>query len=161
MFASFEHLLQSHIARVMAQHRFDPSLPTMAPRWNNLLTDPALTFTLKAIDQGSRQSMRDNVHAYADQRFDDVHIVVSTIPVLDHEDARTYFDGGYLRFTTTLFPTLNAPSDDCDFVHWILCTDLKQMKIHLTYMPCFRLARTGLLLVAQDLMTPDELSQLG
>lgn len=153
----FDELLATHVSRMKGQ--FSPP-PRMEQRWARLLSLEVRRFTTAAMREQRKAALQSKTHHRRTRQFDEVKVVVSVIPSLSSVGAMAHFPEGY---TALLNALLNEPGFDSkrhDFAHWICCCQGEQAGLHLTFLPAQTVHRP-IMVLAQDLMTDEEKSQMG
>jgi hypothetical protein len=71
-------------------------------------------------------------------------------------EARPYFHPNYLGFLETQLKNFSVQNEKIVVAHWTFCSDGQVTGIHLTLFP-----KEGMTIIAQDLLTDAEKSQIG
>jgi hypothetical protein len=103
----------------LAKLEHDGNACARRPGWATLTSDSAMSFVANAQDGAVR-------------RFDDIHIVVSTVPETDSARIRDLMPGGYTTWAEKVWATAGV-SGDVDLAHWIVGTKSRSDAVHLCY----------------------------
>ena len=141
-----EHLIKS-VSKLKNFHQNHPGFSVMGPRWDKLLRNDVLSFTIDAIYQELEKSIKEDKHKYRVQKCYDIFVIVSTVPTIDLSKAPTYFLGGYFAFTDMLLGMLNPDEYEMDLVNWILLYDEKQYMATLAFFPAQKITPPNNILI--------------
>ena len=150
-----EDSIRTHISRMIQAVQNTPN-SAMELEWRRLLHPTILAFTQKTILKELQKSLSANQHLWQSRHFDDVYLIISTVPIVDPTKARNYFQGGYLKFFDAQVQNSTIPIGSCNFAHWIYCCDGNRAGLHLTFLP-----KGGTAVLALELLSDVEKSQLG
>jgi hypothetical protein len=149
-------LVLEHLQRVSAQHRGTPGYDASARLWTKLIAPKILEVTSDLMLETVLEASNMTKLAFKAVQFEQLVVMVSSVPALDPGIARTYFPDGYFAFMqSTGF--LDKASEN-DFVHWIVCKDQSQFSIYLDALP---LDRSAIATPPTDLLSEAERRSLG
>lgn len=143
-------LISEHLYRVSQERDFGASA------WCELLDSRNLEITWTTLDSVFRLALASGRHEFQKRSSDNLFLLISGIPAVEPQEARSYFTGGYLHFLEQQGVTRIGLSKNV--AHWIICGDTRKVVIHLTFFP---LERSGGALFAVDLLQSAELDSLG
>ena len=150
-----EGLMRDHITRITDHQAFKSDARVLA--FYRSLLDPApLSFVKKTIAANLGAAQDADQECTGGQPVEGIFVLVSVVPQLVPDYAKSYFSGGYLRFLDTQLQQAGVRIDATSIAHWIYCTDGKNGAIHLTGLP-----RQGQRVVALEMLTAAERSRIG
>jgi hypothetical protein len=150
-----ENTIRSHMDRMIQTVQNTPN-SGLASHWQSLLSPPVLAFTQKKIATELQKSLANDEHSWKSHCIGGLFLILSTVPVVNPTYARTYFQGSYWKFLDTMVQNSGIKIGSTNIAHWIYCYDGSRAGLHLTFLP-----KGGTAVVAQDLLTEVEKSQIG
>ena len=154
-----QNLIKNHLKRLTKDFGKHQSFATAKPDYDCLLRSDTLAITKAVVKKELQNSLRDDQHHWQTHRLSDLILIVSTVPATQVWAARSYFHPSYMEFLDTQLRTIFTQEKKIIVAHWTFCSDGQRTGIHLTFIP--KDSKEGMTLLAQDLLTDAEKSQLG
>ncbi len=152
-----QKLIERHVGRVLDAFGERPHFAPIRAHVEWLLVPDVLDFCLDASVEEMARTQRDARHYWRSRRFDDLLVIVSTIPTVSPDETSQTFDANYLGFLMGQIPPEMAQARQGSVAHWILGSDGHKTTIHLTFLPL----GGGMTIWAEDMLSRAEKDRVG
>jgi len=158
---SVKELLKAHIVRLNGMYRGKPDEQQSLRFIQQVLNNDLLTFAVDQIAQKIPNAMAEKKVLQSTGTFGEWFMAVSICPWFKPEDVKANLGQGYMELLNGLAgPALNTPGGK-NIAHWVYCSNGNQASVHLTMMPNPKGSSKGTVVLAQDLLTPQERQKVG
>jgi hypothetical protein len=179
--SDIENLLRNHLKRLKSKMSSHPGAAEIERAIAYLLQVEPLSFTVSTIEKNLAEALAEKkaleTSFYFPSQLGEAGnwIVVTVFPWLTPAEVRANLPSGYSQKLKELDVKVGAidirpptelakrPLVWTNLVHWIYCSDGHEAGVHLTYVPQASnpRARRSFVLVAEDLLTPEEKRKMG
>lgn len=158
---SVKGLLKAHIVRLNGMYRGKPDEQESLRFIQQVLNNDLLTFAVDQMAQKIPEALAEKKVLQSTGTFGDWFMAVTISPWFKPEDVKANLGQEYMELLNDLAgPALNTTGGK-NIAHWVYCSNGNQASVHLTMMPNPKGSSKGTVVLAQDLLTPQERQKVG